>query len=490
MTNTNTSCTDTSGSCAAGTVRNDIPDMPFGLSVLPVALLLGVLIFIIVTLGPDSINSWSPLILLGAAAVSLTLTLAKGRCTRAGLRRGIRISASQILPAVPMLALIGLVSTTWMLGGVVPTLIDYGLNCLSPAFFPLLACLCCAVVSLLTGSSWTTIATIGVALLSIGTLLGYPVALSAGAIISGAYFGDKISPLSDTTVVASGSVGVDLFTHIRYMLVTTTPAFVIGLIIYAAIGLTHDNADAIGNPELLGALRDTFNITPWTLTVPAVTCLLIILRVNTNITLAVSAALGAASIWLTQPEIAAMVDPVRVFLTDTALDSGNARLDELASTSGVMGMMPTICLVLCAMVFGAVMIGTGMLHSIARAITRRLRRRTSIVGATVASGLFLNSCTADQYLSLIVGANMYRDVYDRFGLEHRLLSRSLEDSVSVTSVLIPWNSCGVTQSAVLGVATVAYLPFCFFNYLSPLFSILIARLGYRIPAPSVQSAVR
>ncbi len=463
--------------------------MPLWLSVLPVAGLLGALILLIVFAGADAINSWSPVALLSAATLSLLLAAGSGRLSRASLRRGMRISATQILPAVPLLALIALVSTTWMLSGIVPTLIDYGLKCLNPRMFLMLTCVCCAVVSLLTGSSWTTIATVGVAFMGIGTVLGYSEAWTAGAIISGAYFGDKVSPLSDTTVVASSSCGVDLFTHIRYMLVTTTPAIAIALTVFAVAGLAGGNGhDAAGDPELLSALHSTFNITPWVLIVPTVTGILIACRVNTLLTLAVSAAMGTACIWIAQPQIAAGLNPLTALLSDTAFDTGCARLDDLAATSGLAGMLPTISLVLCAMMFGAAMIGTGMLSSIATALTRRLRRRTSIVGATVCSGLFLNSCTADQYLSLIVGANMYRDVYRRFGLETRLLSRSLEDSVSVTSVLIPWNSCGVTQSAVLGVATVTYLPFCVFNYLSPLCTVIVARLGWKIPVAAVRPA--
>ena len=469
---------------AAGDNATLVPQMPLWLSVLPITLLLGVLIRLIVTIGPDAINQWSPFVLLGSAALAVALALPTRRLTRGAMRRGIRISCTQILPAVPLLALIALVSTTWMLSGIVPTLIDYGLKYLNPTLFLSLTCICCALVSLLTGSSWTTIATMGVAFMGIGTVLGYSEPWTAGAIISGAYFGDKVSPLSDTTVVASSSCGVDLFRHIRYMFVTTTPALLAALTVFTIVGFTSGgSADHAGDPELLGALHSTFNITPWVLVVPLITGILIACRINTLLVLCVSAALGTACIWIAQPQLAAGLNPVTVLLSDTTLSTGSARLDELAATSGLMGMVPTICLVLCAMVFGAAMLGTGMLASIAGAFTRRLRRRTSIVGATACSGLALNCCTADQYLALIVGANMYRDVYSKFGLEHRLLSRTLEDSVSVTSVLIPWNSCGVTQSAVLGVATLSYLPCCVFNYLSPVFTIIVARLGWKIPAP-------
>ncbi len=329
--------------------------------------------------------------------------------------------------------------------------------------------------------------------MGIGTVLGYSEAWIAGAIISGAYFGDKMSPLSDTTVVASSACGVDLFKHIRYMMLTSVPAMAAALGVYALVGLWSDHGDAAGASEITGALHATFNISPWTLVIPAVTVLLMGLRVPTLWVLAAGAATGTAGIFLFQPQLLPLLEgsdhvslaghiaaTARTLWQETALDTGSQLLDSLASTSGILGMLPTVALVLSAMVFGAVMIGTGMIGSITHAFTRRLNRRGSIVGTTVCSGLFLNSCTADQYLSLIIGGNMYRNVYRRAGLEPRLLSRTMEDSVSVTSVLIPWNSCGVTQSAALGVATVAYLPCCIFNLMSPLMSIVLALTGFRI----------
>lgn len=453
---------------------------PFWLSVLPIAILLAALIGLLVTDGADAINAYSPVALLSAGALSVILAACARTLNHKGLRRGMRISATQIMPAVPLLALIGLVATTWMLGGIVPVLINIGLQCLNPTFFLALACIICAAVSVLTGSSWTTIATVGVAFMGIGSAMGYSEGWTAGAIISGAYFGDKNSPLSDTTVVASSSCGVDLFRHIRYMLITTLPAMTIALAVFAGVGIYKGEASSQADAHLLEALQQTFNMTPWVLVVPAITGVLIALRVPTLITLAVSSALGLGAMFVFQPHIVADLNVLLTLWEGTVLDTGSAALDSLAATSGLMGMMPTIMLVLSAMMFGAAMIGTGMLASIARALTRRLHHRASIVGATVGSGLFLNACTADQYLSIIIGANMYGSLYDRTGLEPRLLSRSLEDSVSVTSVLIPWNSCGVTQSAVLGVGTLVYLPYCVFNYLSPLMTLIVALTGFRI----------
>ena len=382
-----------------------------------------------------------------------------------------------------MLVCIAMVATTWMMSGVVPTLIDLGFQWMDPTFFLVSSCAISAVISVLTGSSWSTIATIGVALMGVGTVMGFSPGWIAGAIISGAYFGDKVSPLSDTTVVASSTCGVDLFKHIKYLMLTAMPAMIIALLVYLAVGLFKEAPSAEFSRDLIEELHLHFNITRWTLVIPALTLLLIACKVRTIVTLALAALFGFIGIFVFQP------DSVTGFMQAfTALWSGNSMqtshelLNELAGTGGISGMMSTITLVLSAMVFGSVMIGTGMLGVITSAFARRLKKRTSIVGATVAGGLYMNSCTADQYLSIIITGNMFRNVYRRFRLEPRLLSRTLEDSVSVTSVLIPWNSCGITQSTVLGVSTLVYFPFCIFNILSPCMSILIAWIGFKIPS--------
>lgn len=431
--------------------------------------------------GADAIAGYSPVVLLGSAALSVVLSFVFGALSRRGMTVGFVRSARQILPAVPMLICIAMVATTWMVSGVVPTLIVYGLEVLTPTLFLVTACVVCALISVLTGSSWSTIATIGVAFMGIGQVMGFSAGWIAGAIISGAYFGDKISPLSDTTVVASSACGVDLFAHMRYLMLSSVPALLVALVVFAVKGFMSDAADANQGMMLDGALRTTFNITPWTLVIPAVTLALIALRVPTLLTLAASALLGFAGIFVFQPDLGhSVISAGGMLWSGNAMDTGVERLDSLVSTGGISGMMSTVALVLSAMMFGAAMMGTGMLSSITRSFTSRLHKRTSIVGATVCSGLFMNSTTADQYLSLIITGNMYRNVYRQFGLEPRLLSRTIEDSVSVTSVLIPWNSCGITQSTVLGVSTMVYFPYCIFNILSPCMSLLLAWTGWRI----------
>lgn len=431
--------------------------------------------------GADAIAGYSPVVLLGSAALSVVLSFVFGALSRRGMTVGFVRSARQILPAVPMLICIAMVATTWMVSGVVPTLIVYGLEVLTPTLFLVTACVVCALISVLTGSSWSTIATIGVAFMGIGQVMGFSAGWIAGAIISGAYFGDKISPLSDTTVVASSACGVDLFAHMRYLMLSSVPALLVALVVFAVKGFMSDAADADQGMMLDGVLRTTFNITPWTLVIPAITLALIAFRVPTLLTLAASALLGFVGIFVLQPDLGhSVISAAGMLWSGNAMDTGVERLDSLVSTGGISGMMSTVALVLSAMMFGAAMMGTGMLASITRSFTSRLHKRTSIVGATVGSGLFMNSTTADQYLSLIITGNMYRNVYRQFGLEPRLLSRTIEDSVSVTSVLIPWNSCGITQSTVLGVSTMVYFPYCIFNILSPCMSLLLAWTGWRI----------
>lgn len=466
---------------------------PLLLSAAPVVALLCFLAAIIVFAGASAISDYSHIALLGASFLSVALAAFCGSLNRRGMLTGIRRSARQILPAVPMLVCIAMVSTTWMLSGVVPTLIRYGLQIINPTFFLVITCAVCGVISVLTGSSWSTIATIGVAFMGIGSVMGFSPAWIAGAVISGAYFGDKVSPLSDTTVIASSTCGVDLFTHIRYLMITAIPSMLIALIVFFVCGLYTDTTPTDEAARILGLLDSTFVISPSTLIIPAVTLTLIVLRVPTLIVLLCSSVLGLGGIFVFQPAIVEWLSsdgiPVmigRLLWSETAFSTGVESFDSLVSTSGITGMLPTVALVLCAMLFGTAMIGTGMLSRLTHALTRKLRGRTALVGSTVASGLFLNSCTADQYLSIIIGGNMFRNAYRRIGLEPRLLSRTLEDSISVTSVIIPWNSCGVTQSAVLGVGTLTYLPYCIFNYLSPLMSLLIAVTGFKI-AQSVRT---
>jgi NhaC family Na+:H+ antiporter len=463
-------------------------------ALLPVLILLLGIISVIVIDGADDVQQASQCFMLISAAVAIAISrIFYSRPWRVILM-GISKSWTQIFPAIIVLVLIATVSATWMLSGVVPTLIDYGLIILNPKMFLFIACAVCSVISVLTGSSWTTIATIGVALMGIGVVFGYDTGWIAGAIISGAYFGDKVSPLSDTTVLASSSCGVELFDHIRYLMVTAIPTMSIALIVFLIAGLTNDAENVSHSNEMVQNLQATFNISPWVLTIPIATAIVIMLRIKTTATLALSTVFGLIGIFVFQPEVLAQIEAqsghsgvighiitvFNILITETKLSTGDEMLDSLVTTGGVEGMYSTIRLILCALIFGGALMGTGMLSAITHSFTKRLKGARKTVATTVGSGLFLNCCTGDQYLSIIIGGNMFKNIYRHNRLENRLLSRSLEDSISVTSVLIPWNSCGITQATVLGVATLSYLPYCVFNYVSPLMSIIMVTIGYRI----------
>ncbi len=459
------------------------------ISAIPLLSLAVILVLIILIEGPLAVSDYSPLALLGCSALALLLSVKHRYLTRRGLATGLRRSATQILPAIPMLICIAALATTWMLSGVVPTLVEYGLLMLNPQWFLVTACVACAMVSVITGSSWSTIATIGVAFLGIGTAMGYSAGWTAGAIISGAYFGDKVSPLSDTTVIASSTCDVDLFTHIRYMMITTTPAMVISLIVFAAKGLMTGGAPIEGSMDMLSGINSTFNITPMVLIIPAITLIMIAIRISTLKVLIISSLMAAAGVFVFQPQLQMSVAEV---ITSTFAGyeshSGIEAVDSLLSTGGIMGIIPVVYLVVAALIFGWIMIGSGMLASVAEFITRKLKRRTSIVSATLATGFAMNATTADQYLSIILTGNIYRNLFKRNMMEKRLLSRTLEDGVSVTSPIIPWSSCGMTQATVLGVPTITYLPYCLFNYLTPIVSLIVVSTGFKIKSKIKKTA--
>ena len=449
------------------------------IAIIPVVVLIGFLSVAIMLFGSDSLNGGSQIALLLGMAVCVCLSMAVYRVSWDTFEQQIKKTLGGVSATLLILLCVGMLSGSWMISGIVPTLIYYGVQIMSPQFFLVSSCIICAFISLLSGSSWTTIATIGVALLGIGHALGISEAWTAGAIISGAYFGDKMSPLSDTTILASSAAGVDLFTHIRYMVFTTVPTFIITIM--AHVG------------EYTDGLSHTFNISLWTLVVPILTAVMIAKKVPSLIVLFVSSLMAGVLALILQPHIlcqvagATLLSPESLtrglaitFYGSTAIDTGNASLNELISTSGMAGMLNTIWLILCAMCFGASLVASGMIDSITGVIIRWVRNRVSLVSSSVATGIFLNITTGDQYISIVLNADMYKEVFRKQGYEARLLSRTTEDAATVTSVLIPWNTCGMTQSTVLGVPTLTYLPFCFFNYLSPLMSILIAAIGWKI----------
>ena len=463
-------------------------------SAIPLVVLIGLLAMVIALFGSDSLSGGSQVSLLAAMAVCVFISMVFYREPWKSFEQQIEKTVGGVAIMILILLTVGMLSGSWMISGVVPTLIYYGVQLLSPQFFLVCACVICALVSLLSGSSWTTIATIGVALLGISHALGINEAIAAGAIISGAYFGDKMSPLSDTTILASSSAGVDIFTHIRYMMLTTMPAFLVTLLLFTALGFGFDADDSVHVHQYTVGLSQKFNISLWTLLVPVLTAVLILKRVPSLIVLFLSALMAGITAIVLQPHILTEVAGdaslstiaaltkglVMIYYGSTGIEMGSAELNELVSTGGMAGMLNTIWLIVCAMCFGAVMVASGMIESLTRVVISWVRSRVGLVASTASTGLFLNVATGDQFISIVLTANMFKNVYEKQGYEPRLLSRTAEDSATVTSVLVPWNTCGLTQSTVLGVATIAYLPYCFFNILSPLMTILVAALGWKI----------
>ena len=468
-------------------------------SLIPFIVLIAVLTVVIRIFGADALDGGSQVSLLFATGVTVAISMIFYRVPWKEFEEGITDNMKSVGTAVLILLLIGAVAGSWMVSGVVPTMIYYGMKVIFPSVFLFAACLICAVISIMTGSSWTTIATVGVALVGIGTAQGYDPGWTAGAIISGAYFGDKVSPLSDTTVLASSSAGTPLFTHIRFMMVTTIPSFVIALVVFLVMSLLHQTPDAVQTADFASDLKNTYNISPWLLLVPVLTGVLIVKKVPAILTLFIAALLAGIVAVFAQPQIISAVAngtaPVHggsldfitgfkgmymSFYGPTAIDTGNAVLNDLVSTGGMTGMLNTIFLIISAVTFGGALVGSGMLQSLTEKLTQFIRRRVSMVSATVGTGIFANMITGDQYLSIILTSSLYKDLYKQKGYEPKLLSRSVEDSATVVSVLIPWNSCGMTQSTVLGISTLTYLPYCLFNIISPFMSIIIAAIGYKI----------
>ena len=454
---------------------------------LPFVVLVALQVLVIRVFGSDALDGASQTVLLFSAAVAVAMAMIFYKVPWSSIDGAILNNIKTIGGAILILFLIGAVSGSWMLSGVVPTMIYYGMKVVHPSVFLFITCVVCALVSLVTGSSWTTIATIGIALMGIGTAHGYSVGWTAGAIISGAYFGDKISPLSDTTVLASSVGEVPLFTHIRYMLITTVPSFAIALTVFLVASLCHTTDAGVQQAVFEEGLQTVFVISPWLLLVPLFTAVLIALRLPATIVLFLSALVAGVVMMFAQPDIVAQVGEgngfralMLTYYNGTSLDTGNEVLNGLVQTRGMRGMLSTVFLIFCAAAFGGALTGAGMIKSITSALAKGISGRRSIVASTVGTGLFSNMVTGDQYLSIVLTGNIFKKLYKEKGFEGRLLSRSTEDSATVTSVLVPWNTCGMTQSVVLKVATVEYLPYCFFNLISPLMSITVAMLGYKI----------
>ena len=460
----------------------------FPILFLIVALFINVRIF-----GDAALDGSNQIILMLSAGVASIVAFRLGYKWKK-IRTSIVKSISSALSSIIILLLIGSLAGTWLLSGVVPAMIYYGLQVLNPTIFLVAATIVCAIVSVATGSSWTTAATVGIALIGIGTALGLSPGMVAGAIISGAYFGDKMSPLSDTTNLAPAMVGSDLFTHIRYMAYTTVPSITITLIIFLIIGLTQDSSGTTASTqEILEAINGSFFISPVLFIVPIVVVIMIIRKIPAIPAIMIGAILGGVFAAIFQPEVVLSVSEyeslsaeayyvgiMKAFYGDIQIITGQEIVDDLLSSGGMYGMLDTVWLIVSAMIFGGVMEGTGMLKRIAESIISLVNSTGSLVASTAGTCVFFNITASDQYLAIVVPGRMYTDTYKEKGLAPENLSRTLEDSGTVTSALIPWNTCGAYHAKVLGVATLAYLPFAFFNLISPFMTIFYAYMGIKI----------
>ncbi|MBU3658287.1 MAG: Na+/H+ antiporter NhaC [Flavobacteriales bacterium] len=439
------------------------------------------------TYGPNQIA-------LIVAAVCAAIVGVRLGYTWEHIQKGMIKSINSAMSAVLILLVIGALSGTWMISGVVPTMIYYGLKIMHPSYFLVAAVIISAIVSLATGSSWSTVATVGVALLGIGSVMGINEGMIAGAIISGAYFGDKMSPLSDTTNLAPAMAGTDLFTHIRYMAFTTAPTLLITLIIFAVIGLTltTDN-NSVGVNELLKAMESKFNISPFLFLVPVSVFVLIYFKVDALPALFVGTVVGGIAAIVAQPQIikeltgisndylkASYSAIINAMSGETTIVTKNEAVDKLLTTRGMAGMLNTIWLIVCAMCFGGAMEVSGLLKKITSTVIRKVETTGSLIATTAASCVFFNATASDQYLAIVVPGRMFAKEFKDRGLKPENLSRTLEDSGTVTSVLFPWNTCGAAQASVLHVATGTYWMYCFFNILSPITTIIYGYFNIKI----------
>ena len=460
-------------------------------SFIPILILVALLALNVYIFGDEASYGPNQMALLLTASVGALIAMNLGY-KWSEIVDGMVKSIGSAMAAILILLMIGSLAGTWMISGVVPAMIYYGLEILNPTIFLFAAAIVSAIISLATGSSWSTAATIGVALIGIGRALGLPDGVIAGAVISGAYFGDKMSPLSDTTNLAPAMAGTDLFTHIPYMAYTTIPSFSITLIIFLVWGFTVDgngSMDAVEQTQQL--ISSKFNISPWLFLVPGAVIFFIVRKMAALPAIFIGTILGGVFAVIFQPHLIAEVGGdsglkgsytaiLTSMFTKTAFTTGVESVDELLTASGMEGMLSTVWLILCAMIFGGVMEMSGMLKRLAETIINMARSTGSLIASTAATCVVFNTTASDQYISIVVPGRMFRDTFKERGLAPENLSRTLEDSGTVTSVLIPWNTCGAYQATVLGVATGEYFMYAFFNIISPLMTIIFGIFNIKI----------
>lgn len=500
--------------------------IPLWMALLPVVVLVGLLVINVLLFRDNATYGPNQIALLLAAAFCVFLGrflgISPSHCVEA-----MAGSIASSLKAILILLVIGGLIGTWMMAGIVPAMVYYGLQILSPNGFLVLALVVCSIVSLATGSSWTTAGTVGVALMGIGTSMGFHLPMVAGAVISGAYFGDKLSPLSDTTNLAPAMAGTDLYTHIRYMLWTTVPTYLLTVLFFGVLNYYNLPSEAaIGSTELSSILQREFNLSPWLLTVPVLVLVMVARKVDAVVALFVAMLMGAVVALCFQPglmtrignggqsspvevasatavETATPVDQasaaaagslprlrdqaaalfsgaIKTMALTTKIGTGNAEADGLLVGKGMEGMLNTIWLIVCAMCFGGAMESTGFLQRITAPLVMMARSDAALVGTAASSCVVVNLTASDQYIAIVMPGRMFQKAFADRGLAPQNLSRTLEDAGTVTSVLVPWNTCGATMFSVLGVATLQYAPYAAFCWISPLMTVLVAMLGFRI----------
>lgn len=468
-------------------------------ALLPVLVLVVMLAYNVYIFGDDALSGSNQFILLLGGAVAAAVGF-RNKVTYKQMLAAVGSNLKSTAGAIIILLLVGALAGTWLVSGIIPSMIYYGLKILNPSIFLPATVVICAIISVATGSSWTTSATVGIALVGIGETIGMAPGMVAGAVLSGAYFGDKMSPLSDTTNLAPAMAGAELFDHIRYMAYTTVPSIVITLIFFIILSLSFTPTSATDTSEILAAVEQRFYITPWLFLVPAVVIFLIVRKTPPVIALLAGALLGGLFAVFFQPAVilsylgkevadagagslsfsSAYEGIMQAITVDVAIETSNPALNDLFSSGGMAGMLGTIWLIICAMVFGGVMEAIGALERISSALLKMATSTFGLFSSTVASCLALNVTASDQYLAIVVPGKMFAQAYEDRGLAPENLSRTLEDSGTVTSVLVPWNTCGAYQSGVLGVGVGEYFFYAVFNYISPLMTLLFAALGIKI----------
>ncbi|MDG1762612.1 MAG: Na+/H+ antiporter NhaC [Flavobacteriaceae bacterium] len=470
--------------------------LSLGRALFPILILVILLSYNVIVYGDDALSGSNQFILLLGGAVAAIVGFQKNISYNSMLKK-VAENLQSVTGALLILLFVGALAGTWLISGIIPAMIYYGLQILHPSIFLPACILICAIISLATGSSWTTSATVGIALIGIGKVLGIPVGMVAGAVISGAYFGDKLSPLSDTTNLAPAMAGGELFTHIRYMTLTTVPSIIVTLIVFLIISFTQTTAGTADVESLMLAIRDKFNIHLGLFIVPAVVVLLIVRKAPPLIALLVGTLLGGLFALIFQKTILIEVAGASSFSFNVAyrgimdaitvateIKTTNPLLNDLFSSGGMEGMLGTIWLIMCAMVFGGIMDAIGALARISNALLSWAQTTFQLFASTVASCLAINLTASDQYLSIVIPGKMFAKAYKERELAPENLSRTLEDSGTVTSVLIPWNTCGAYQSGVLGVGVGEYFFYAIFNWLSPFVTLLYAAFKIKIAARS------